>query len=88
MACELFGFDQEELIGKPLNDFVRLKPKEQATIMESHLETTGEVVNINGNVVCALFSNKCCSLTGIVLAHKNGGSFFSYFIILSCMFTN
>ena len=51
MACELFGYQEDELIGKMLKDRVRLKPKDQATILESHLESTGEVVNLAGKVV-------------------------------------
>jgi PAS domain S-box-containing protein len=51
MACELFGYEETELIGMMLKDLVRLKPREQATIMESHLEPSGQVVNLTGKVV-------------------------------------
>ena len=51
MACELFGYDETEMIGLLLKDLVKLKPKDQATILESHLELTGEVVDIAGKVV-------------------------------------
>ena len=51
MACELFGYDETEMIGLLLKDLVKLKPKDQATILESHLEITGEVVDIAGKVV-------------------------------------
>ena len=53
MACELFGYDETEMIGLLLKDLVKLKPKDQATILESHLELTGEVVDIAGKVVSA-----------------------------------
>jgi len=55
MACELFGCEEEELIGKLLKNFVKLKPKEKATILESHLEHSGEVVNISGKVVSDVY---------------------------------
>ena len=51
MACELFGYDETEMIGLLLKDLVKLKPKDQATILESHLELTGEVVDVAGKVV-------------------------------------
>ena len=52
IACVLFGFELENLIGKNLKDLIKLKPKDQATIGESHLdETSGEMVTISGKVV-------------------------------------
>ncbi|KAK3088561.1 hypothetical protein FSP39_020640 [Pinctada imbricata] len=58
MACELFGFESDELIGKELKQLIRLKPKDQSTILESHLEeNTGEVINVSGRVVDAVDSN-------------------------------
>ena len=51
MACELFGFSQSELIGVNLSDLLTLKPKQPEAIMESHLEDTGEIVEIHGQVV-------------------------------------
>ena len=51
MACELFGYDETEILGKLLKDLVKLKPKDPATITESHLEPTGEVVETAGKVV-------------------------------------
>ncbi|XP_060589751.1 PAS domain-containing serine/threonine-protein kinase-like isoform X2 [Ruditapes philippinarum] len=57
MACELFGYEETELIGMMLKDLVRLKPREQATIMESHLEPSGQVVNLTGKVVDAVDKN-------------------------------
>ncbi|XP_069106167.1 PAS domain-containing serine/threonine-protein kinase-like [Argopecten irradians] len=62
IACELFGYEREDFIGRQLKDMIKLKPKEQATIMETHLdEVTGEVVSLSGKVVDAVDSN------GIVL---------------------
>ena len=55
MACELFGYDETEIVGMLLKDLVKLKPKDQATIVESHLEPTGEVVEIAGKVVSFRF---------------------------------
>ena len=55
MACELFGYDDIEIIGKLLKDLVKLKPKDQTTITESHLEPTGEMVETAGKVVRSLY---------------------------------
>ena len=61
MACELFGYDETEMIGLLLKDLVKLKPKDQATILESHLELTGEVVDTAGKVVSnRVFCSCCC----------------------------
>ncbi|XP_052234562.1 uncharacterized protein LOC127847053 isoform X3 [Dreissena polymorpha] len=57
MACELFAYEESELIGMKLKDLVRLKPRDQSTIMESHLEPTGDVVNICGKVVESVDKN-------------------------------
>ncbi|KAL4217724.1 hypothetical protein ACF0H5_022464 [Mactra antiquata] len=57
MACELFGYEETELIGMMLKNLVKLKPREQGTIMESHLESTGEMVNLSGKVVDAVDKN-------------------------------
>ena len=54
MACELFSYEEDELIGRLLKDMVKLKPKDQATILESHLESSGDVVNLAGKVVSIL----------------------------------
>jgi hypothetical protein len=54
MASELFGFSQEELLGIELNDLVTLKSKSQETIAESHLEDTGEIIEVSGKVVSYL----------------------------------
>ncbi|XP_076082867.1 PAS domain-containing serine/threonine-protein kinase-like [Mytilus galloprovincialis] len=54
IACVLFGYELENLIGKNLKDLIKLKPKDQATISESHLdEASGEMVSISGKVVDA-----------------------------------
>ncbi|XP_062573594.1 uncharacterized protein LOC134235480 isoform X2 [Saccostrea cucullata] len=58
MACELFGYETEELLGKKLKDLIKLKPKEQATIMECHFdETSGNIVSLAGKVVDAVDNN-------------------------------
>ena len=56
MACELFGYESDDLIGRELKKLIKLKPKDQATILESHLEeNTGEVIDISGRVVSRLY---------------------------------
>ncbi|XP_041361315.1 PAS domain-containing serine/threonine-protein kinase-like [Gigantopelta aegis] len=57
MACELFGYDQSDLVGMKLKDLIHLKPRDQKTLAESHLEPTGEVVSLSGIVVDAIDSN-------------------------------
>ena len=54
MACELFGFANDDLIGLQLNDLITLKPKSPTTITESHLEDSGEIVEVCGKVVDAI----------------------------------
>ena len=51
MACELFGFSCDELIGIQLSDLITLKAKGHSTILETHLEETGEIVEVSGKVV-------------------------------------
>ena len=51
MASELFGFSQEELLGTELNDLVTLKSRSQDPMAESHLEDTGEIIEVSGKVV-------------------------------------
>ena len=51
MACELFGFAQDELIGVQLNELVSLRPKTAETLAENHLQETGEIVEVSGKVV-------------------------------------
>ncbi len=54
MACELFGFSNDDLIGLQLNDLITLKAKSPTTITESHLEDSGEIVEVCGKVVDAI----------------------------------
>lgn len=63
MACELFGFSREELIGVQLSDLVTLKSKGPTTINETHLEDSGDIVQVSGKVV----SNKLYQLYYIPL---------------------
>jgi len=58
MACELFGYEESELTGLLLSELVRLKTRNQSTILESHLEPCGTVVNVNGKVVSVLSNQK------------------------------
>lgn len=51
MACELFGYDESELIGMNLKELLQLKSKEQLIAGESHLESTGEIFEVSGKVV-------------------------------------
>ncbi|KAK7502922.1 hypothetical protein BaRGS_00005871 [Batillaria attramentaria] len=57
MACELFGYEEDTLVGKPLKELLRLKPKEQEVIAETHLEPSGQIVSLAGKVVEALDSH-------------------------------
>ncbi|KAL3887875.1 hypothetical protein ACJMK2_000264 [Sinanodonta woodiana] len=57
MACELFGYEEFELIGMELRKLIKLKPKKQATICETHLEPCGDLVEIAGKVVDAIDKN-------------------------------
>ncbi|KAK3579787.1 hypothetical protein CHS0354_022096 [Potamilus streckersoni] len=57
MACELFGYEEVELIGMELGKLIKLKPKKQATICETHLEPSGDLVEIAGKVVDAIDKN-------------------------------
>lgn len=51
MACELFGYEEEDLVGRSLSTLVRLKPKEQEVIAENHMEPSGQIVSLAGKVV-------------------------------------
>ena len=51
MACELFGFEQEELLGIQLSDLLTLKAKCSQTVSETHLEDTGQFVEVSGKLV-------------------------------------
>ena len=51
MACELFGFKDDELIGTQLHSLVSVKSKTPLTVGENYLEGTGEVLEVAGKVV-------------------------------------
>ncbi|XP_013389166.1 PAS domain-containing serine/threonine-protein kinase isoform X1 [Lingula anatina] len=57
MACELFAYNEDELIGARLTDLVRLKKKEQEALMETELEDDGKVVSVAGKVFDAVDSS-------------------------------
>ena len=57
MAGELFGFTNNDLVGLQLNDLITLKQKGPMTIGESHLEDSGEIVEVCGKVVDAIDSS-------------------------------
>ncbi|XP_046565459.1 PAS domain-containing serine/threonine-protein kinase-like [Haliotis rubra] len=57
MACELFSYEQDELLGRRLRDLIHLKPRDQQTMVESHLELNGELIDISGKVVDVVDSN-------------------------------
>ncbi|CAH1774481.1 unnamed protein product [Owenia fusiformis] len=61
MACELFGYNTGELCGMKLSDLVHLKKRQTEAITESHLEPSGEVVELSGKVMEAVDS------TGLVI---------------------
>ena len=48
MAGELFGFTNNDLIGLQLNDLITLKQKAPVTIGETHLEDSGDIVEVSG----------------------------------------
>ena len=51
MACELFGYEENQLVGRQLKGLLRLKSKEQEVITETHLEPSGQIVSLAGKVV-------------------------------------
>ena len=51
MACELFEFSQEELLGIQLSDLLTSKSKAPNPMSESHLGTDGEIIEVSGKVV-------------------------------------
>ena len=57
MAGELFGFTNNDLIGLQLNDLITLKQKAAFTIGETHLEDSGDIVEVSGKVVDAIDSS-------------------------------
>ena len=54
MACELFGFQREELIGNQLADLLSQKSDNPCTVAESHLEENGNIIETSGQVVSIL----------------------------------
>lgn len=55
MACELFEYEESELIGMRLEEMIQLKHKDQRSVTETHLETSGDIVEISGKVVSRNF---------------------------------
>ena len=51
MACELFEFSQEELLGVQLSDLLTAKSKAPSPMSESHLGADGEIIEVSGKVV-------------------------------------
>ena len=56
MACELFGFSQEDLLGVELNDLVTLKSQSPSTVTESYLDDSGDILEVSGKVVRISFT--------------------------------
>ena len=52
MACELFAFSREELLGLELTYLVTLKSKGSTTVSETHLDSSGDLIEVSGKVVC------------------------------------
>ncbi|XP_050395155.1 PAS domain-containing serine/threonine-protein kinase [Patella vulgata] len=50
MACDLFGYDKSQLIGRNLKDMIQLKSLDQMFLSESHLQLNGDIVDISGKV--------------------------------------
>ncbi|XP_070533468.1 PAS domain-containing serine/threonine-protein kinase-like isoform X2 [Ptychodera flava] len=62
MACELFSYKAEELVGVKLSELLSIpNQKKQEALMETHLEPSGEVVVVSGKVMEAKDS------TGLVI---------------------
>ena len=51
MACELFAFDESELIGCQLTDLLSIKSRGIQSTSELHLRDNGEVIEVAGKVV-------------------------------------
>ena len=52
VACELFGFTEQNLIGTLLTDVLRTASHQQAAAAETLLELTGDTVQLSALVVC------------------------------------
>lgn len=58
MACELFGFTDEDLVSKKLSKLLKVKKREQGALEELQLDSeTGDIIKISGKIVSQL--NKC-----------------------------
>ena len=52
MACELFGYTDDDLIGKKLGQLLRIKKREQGALEELEIDPqTGDIVKISGRIV-------------------------------------
>ena len=64
MACELFGYTDDDLIGKKLGQLLRIKKREQGALEELEIDPqTGDIVKISGRIVstfmiCSRFDYK------------------------------
>ena len=83
MACELFGYEENQLVGRPLKDLLRLKSKEQEVITETHLEPSGQIVSLAGKVVCSFYCwfHLSCGVFNSTLLPLVFSLFFSVFLI-------
>ena len=82
MAGELFGFTNNDLVGLQLNDLITLKQKAPMTIGESHLEDSGEIVEVCGKVVDAIDSSGTSKLVHTVFSV--GEKWYSSVGLVSC----
>lgn len=52
MACELFGYADEDLLNEKLSKLVRVKRKEQESLEELDIDpATGNILKISGRIV-------------------------------------
>ena len=51
VACELFGFGDDALVGVHLGDLLTLKADAAPPVADCHLAATGEIVEVTGRVV-------------------------------------
>ena len=57
MACELFGYTDEELIGKRLAKLINIKHKNQGALEELDVDPeTGDIIQISGKIVSSFLN--------------------------------
>jgi hypothetical protein len=57
VACELFGFEQGDFVGKALSDFVHLttlSPVPLSVVQENVVRSSGNIVEVSGLVVSVI----------------------------------